>query len=189
MRITPYGVQFNDVFELNYNIMSSIGIEVYPDGSLYDPDRDTIIACDGKTLKTTINPMDIKYAGQGECMFDPLNNVKQVTTLMGYFIDKKVEFEEMTFQSWYPEEMEDSIMGWKYSSITIKTEEGEHISTHYYYNKCLKFIEMIFILGEQDVNLLNFDLVEDRPVKNKRRKLPPNPTRPLKQQAVTFEEM
>lgn len=188
MRITPYGVMFDDVYELNYNIMSSIGIEIYPDGSLYDPDRDTTISYDGKIMKATINPLDIKYAGQGECIFEPLTNVRQMTTLMGYVIDKKVEMEEITFQAWYPEEMEDPITGWKFSNITIKTEEGDRISTHYYYNKCLKFIEAIFILGEQEVNLLNFDPIEDRIIKNKRRKLPLPPERPLKRQAIKFEE-
>lgn len=189
MKITPYGVMFDDAYELTYNIMNSIGIEVYPDGSLYDPDRDTTISYEGKMMKATINPLDIKYAGQGECIFEPLTNVRQVTTLMGYMIDKKVEMEEMTFQTWYQEEMEDPITGWRYSNITIKTESGEHITSHYYYNKCLKFIEMIFILGEQDVNLLNFDPIEDRIIKNKRRKLPELPTRPLKRQGIYFEEM
>ena len=39
----------------------------------------------------------------------------------------------------------------------LKFDNTREISTQFYHNKCLKFIEMIFLLEEDKVNLMNFD--------------------------------
>lgn len=187
MKLTEYGVMFDDVYELTYNLLSAIGIEIRMDGSLYDPDIDTVIYFDSKLMKANIYPNNLHYAGQGEIMFEPLINIKQCTELLGYFIEKKRNLDNMNFLSFYPEEMEDDITGWKYTALTIKFKSDHNISTTFYYNKCLKFIEMIFILGEQEVNLLNFDSTEDAPIKDKRIKSIPCVTKPRKRPPIYFE--
>lgn len=188
MQISPYGLVFNDEFELTYNLLSAIGIEVRRDGSLFDTDTHTIIHFNGKMMKANIDPHHIIYAGQGEGIFEPLTNVRQVTTMLGYFIDKKQNLEDMEFSSYFPAEIEHPVTGWKFSNLTMKCGAHNQIATAYYYNKCLKFIEMIFLLDDQQVNLLNFDSTENAPVKNKRRKRPSEPTRPRKRSPITFEE-
>ena len=120
-------------------------------------------------------------------MFDPLNNIKQCTELLGYSIEKKQNLDNMSFLSFYPMEIEDNKTGWKYTNLTLKFKSGQSVSTTYYYNKCLKFIEMIFILGEQQVNLINFDSTENAPIKNKRIKNIPQPTKPRKTPPIYFE--
>lgn len=160
MQITNYGVIFDDEYELTYNLLSCIGLEIKQDGSLYDPDLETIIHFNGKLLKANIYPNNLHYAGQGEIMFEPLSNIKQVTELLGFFINKKQNIDKMEFMSYYSEEIDDFKTERKYTNLTIKYSSNKEQSTNYYHNPNIKFIELIFILGDMNVNLVNFDPIE-----------------------------
>lgn len=167
---------FQDVYDLTYNLLSEIGISVLPDGRMIDQDYQCAINFGGSILKANIDPRYIKYAGQGESIFEPLTNVRQVTTLLGYQLDKKQKLEGMEFISYYPEEIEDEITGVKYTNLSLKYGTGFHdvISSRYYFNKCLKYIDLMFMIEGDQVDLHNFDPVTEADYRNKlrRRKSP-----------------
>ena len=148
---------FDDLFELTYELLNEMEISVRPDGIMVDNNTGNIFAINGNIIKASISPYDIKYAGQGEVELDLLGNIKMVTYLFGHYVEMKQK-EGMPFVSWFQEEREEADI--KYSSLTIKFDSVNSTTTHYYHNRCLKFLEMIFILDNQLVDLSNFDIIE-----------------------------
>ena len=119
--------------------------------------RNVILALNGNIIKANIRADQIHYPGQNEIMFDILSNIRLVTMLFGQCLQKKMS-EGMPFMSYYQEEKEvDDI---KYTNLVVKQSTEQFITTKAYHNKCLKFIEMIFLLDEQPVDLSNFDIIE-----------------------------
>ena len=152
-------MSFDDVFELNYELLSQLEMNVRHDGTIFDPTTNNILAFNGMIIKASIKPNEIHYAGQGEIEFDILNNVRMITTLFGTFLDRKIK-SGMQFRSYYPEErLEGEDI--KSSSLTVKFDDYNSITTPFYHNKCLKFIHMIYALEEELVDLSNFDQIEE----------------------------
>jgi len=165
MNILPDGtMQFVDQYELTYELFNDLDLEVRPDGTVYDTRGCTILAFNGMNLKANINPYNIHYAGEGEIIFEPLSNVRLVTTLFGWDLERKIKEGQITFRTFSPSEMlcDDEI---KRTNLTVKFDDNNSICTKYYHNKCLKFLEMIFILNSEQVDLSNFDIIEELPAK------------------------
>ena len=164
MRMAANGVMaFDDVFELTYELLSELEFEVKPDGSIYDPVKNTIIFFNGMKVVASIKPTEMHYPGQGEIAFDILNNVRLITVLFGEYLQRKID-NGMAFVSYYPEErvvegVKDTDPDIKYSNITVKFDNVNEVSSPFYHNKCLKFIYMMFFLEENVVDLSNFDVV------------------------------
>lgn len=146
-------MQFTDVYELTYNLLNTIGLSINANGYIYDQDTKNILDFHGAKLKATVNPQIPCFAGQGEVMFDILNNVRLVTTLLGYTIDKETAMNGFQSVSNYIEDYP----GTKRTAITIKMANGSLRTTGFYNNKCLKFIHAIFLVNEDNVDLSNFD--------------------------------
>lgn len=158
MYISFNGVMcFNDVYDLTYNLLNTIGLSINANGHIYDQDTKIVLDFHGSKLKATVNPNIPCFAGQGEVMFDILNNVRLVTTLLGYCIDKETAMNGFRSISNYLEENPET----KQSALTIKMEDGSLRTTGYYENKCLKFINAIFLVYEDIVDLSNFDIKEE----------------------------
>ena len=163
MTIDANGVMFfDDIFELNYELLSELEYEVKPDGSVIDTVSNSIIFFNGLKVTASIKANDIHYPGQGEIAFDILNNTRLTTMLFGQYIQRKID-QGMSFVSWYPEERvvegkKDKDPDIRFSNITVKFDNIHEVSSPFYMNKCLKFIYMIFYLDEGNVvNLNNFD--------------------------------
>lgn len=156
MKITPTGKTiFDDIFELNYYVLNELELEINPTGNLYDANRNEILSFNGLLIKASVDPNNINYAGQGEIELDLINNVRLVTVLFGRFIEQKQEA-GMPFLSWITEErIDDTEM--KFTNITVKHDTYNSTTSEFYHNKCLKFLDMIFRLNEEDVELHNFD--------------------------------
>ena len=152
-------MKFDDVYELNYELLSLLEMEVRSDGTIYDTIGNNILAFNGMIIKASIKPNEIHYAGQGEIEFDILNNVRMITTLFGNFLQRKIN-DGMQFRSYYPDEQLDG-EDLKISNLTIKFDDYQSWSTPYYHNKCLKFIYAIYMLEDEKVDLSNFDIVEE----------------------------
>jgi len=158
MRIMPNGMMmFDDIFELNYELLNEMELEVRNDGTVFDSERNVILALNDNIIKASIRPDHINYAGQNEISMDILTNIRLVTMIFGLQLQKKMA-EGMPFMSYYQEETEREDI--KYTNLTVKQTNINSISSKYYHNKCLKFIEMIFLLNEQLVDLSNFDVLE-----------------------------
>lgn len=157
MRITPDGkTLYDDIFELNYYLLTELELEVTNNGNIFDPKRNEILAFNGMIVKGSVNPNNINYAGQGEIEFNVLENVRLITTLFGRFIEQKQQEEGMPFLSWFSDEIIDDTE-LKFSNLTVKHDTYTSTVSDFYHNKCLKFIDMIFRLDGEIVELHNFD--------------------------------
>lgn len=168
MFIKPDGAMvFDDVFELTYELLNEMELEVTPEGYIFDSIHNCMFTYMGFRIKASTNPMNIHYAGQGEVAFDILHNTKMVKMLFESIIGRK-QAEGMPFISFYPEEKEVEAQkkgeeDYKVSMLTVKFDTYNSISTPCYYrNPCLKFIHMIFLLEDTPVDLTNFDVIEEK---------------------------
>ena len=155
--------QYDNVEELTYNFLNCMGLSVTPNGSVIDTelntDGGTLIKLSGKILKANTNPMNIHYAGEGEIMLEILTNYKTLNSLLGLFLDKKKLFDEIETLSFFPEDAVD-VNGNRISKLSVRFADNSQVSSDYYYNRCLTIVDLIFKLGEENVNIHNFDSIE-----------------------------
>lgn len=145
--------QCENVYELNYAVLNAIGLSC-PNGYLVDQDTHLPLTMFDKRIKAMIDPSQPVYAGEGEMMIDLIHNLKLVTYLLGYYLEKKAAIENMPVLTQFTETILDSPM----TALTVKFSPQSQITTDYFYNKCLKFVHMIFkIEDNMDIDLHNFD--------------------------------
>ena len=165
MYMSPNGPIFvyDTVEELTYNFLNCMGLSVRPDGTVIDTELNieggAIIKLAGKSLKANTNPINIHYAGEGEIMLEILTNYKTLNSLLGLFLDKRKMFDNIETLSFFPEDAEDKD-GNRISALTIRFADNSQISSDYYYNRCLTIVDIIFKLGEENVDIHNFDSLE-----------------------------
>ena len=162
MRLNPFGMVFDDVYELNYEVLSELELEVKPDGKIYDPSKGSILSFNGNIIIASINPNEVHYAGQGEIELDLLNNVRMTTVLFADYLKKK-QAKGMPFVSYFPEEKVETVEDEeiKYTNLTVKFDNTRSISSEFFHNKCLKFLDLIFKMEENNADLRNFDSFDD----------------------------
>lgn len=147
-------MMFENVYDLIYNLLNEIGLSIDSNGYVYDQDSGIHLEAQGKKIKASVRPDIPCYAGQGEVVFDPLNNTRQIHTLLGYAIDKEMATNpEFNCISHYITETPMD----KPTSITLKMIDGSLLSTPFYNNRCLKFIGGIFLIYGYITDLSNFD--------------------------------
>jgi hypothetical protein len=146
-------MQFEDVYDLVYNLLNAIGLSINAGGYIYDQDTSIEIQIHGCKLKASVDPRKPCYAGQGEVVFDIMNNIRLVTTMLGYCIDKESVMNGFNSVSHYPEEIPES----RLTAMTIKMADQSTRTTLYYKNKCLKFVHAMFLVYDEKVDLRNFD--------------------------------
>ena len=161
MTIEPGGnFIFQDEAELMYNMLNAMGLSTTYDGTIIDPERGgAVIQASGKSIKATIDKNNIKYAGDGEIVLEPLTNSRLLVTFFSKALDNYVEENGREAVSYFPEEAVDT-EGNKINRFGIHWLDQTTYYTTYYYNRCLAVIEAIFFLGEVPVNLHNFDSLD-----------------------------
>lgn len=163
--MSPIGpvFQYETVEELTYNFLNCMGLSVRPDGTVIDTELNAsggaAIKLSGKSLKATTTPNNIHYAGEGEIMLEILTNYKMLNSLLGLFLDKEKMFDDRETLSFFPEDAEDN-EGNRISRLTVRFSDNSQVSSDYYYNRCLTIIDVIFKLGEENVDMHNFDSIE-----------------------------
>ena len=94
MFINSNGFSFENVEELNYNLLNAVGLSTLPNGNIVDREiGNAQIKFDGKNMKANIDPNNIHYAGEGEIMLDVLSNLKMSIVLLGHLLDKNKYFD------------------------------------------------------------------------------------------------
>lgn len=171
MQIRTDGVMtFDDIFDLNYNFLSEMSMSVNSNGVIYYKDDDTgettILKSDGKDIIASIDPNNIHYAGPITVQFDILNDIVLVQHILGFYL-QVCQNKGMPFISYFPEEQTKTFkvkrnleIDIKYTAETIKLSASNSITSHYYHNKCLKYIDLIFMLEGDIVDLSNFDQID-----------------------------
>jgi hypothetical protein len=154
---------YDNVEELTYNFLNCMGLSVRPDGSVIDTELNAsggaVIKLADKALKANTNPNNIHYAGEGEIMLEILTNYKMLNSLLGLFLDKEKMFDDKEALSFFPEDAVDA-EGNRISRLSVRFADNSQVSSDFYYNRCLAVIDIIFKLGEENVDIHNFDSIE-----------------------------
>lgn len=160
MRLFQGKFVYDTVEELTYALLNVMDLSTRPDGTVIDKSispQGTVIMDSDKILKANIDPNNIHYAGESDVLLDPLVNLHLLNNLFGLFADKiRVEGEKEMI-SMFTEDILDVNLD-RMSRYGIKFNNGEVYYSEYYYSRCLGLIELIFILGEENVSLRNFDI-------------------------------
>ena len=157
MQLLPSGkIQYDTIEEMTYDLLNDIGLAINNSGYVYDQDNGIQIQFQGRKIKASIIEGHPCYAGQGEVVLDLLNNVRMVTTLLGYAIEKESATNGFDSVSQYIDDVPDT----KLTSMNIKMRDGTSLPTEFYNNKCLKYVEARFLVYDDHVDLRNFDTQE-----------------------------
>lgn len=160
MQIVNGKFMYNTIPELTYALLNEMELSTAPDGTIVDKtinDNGTVIMISDKKLKANTDDRNIKYAGDGDIMLDPLSNLHILNTLLGLYLDKLRVFEGVEITSFFPEEApgEDNQ---NMCGYTLKYQDGVSVSSEFYYNRCLGLIELVFLISGDDVYVRNFDI-------------------------------
>jgi len=156
--------QYESIEELTYNLLNCIGLSVRADGKIIDTELNTYggaeVKLSGKSIKASIDPNNIHYAGEGEVMLDILTNYKVMNEFFGFFLDKKKAFDGQEALTYYPTDTEDD-KGNKICCMNVKFVDNSVVSSEFFYNRCLTIVDMIFKIGECNVDVHNFDVISN----------------------------
>ena len=158
MKVLDNGrVQFDDVYDLHYNLFLEVGLAINEQQYLYDQDTGLPIRYKDKFLKATVTPGEIVYAGRDDMVFNPSENFNLGSTLFGFFLDKfKEEHPEIEYLAHYIEDETKERIRQR-----VVTQFKDRVIYSQFYN-CLylAFLESIFdINGNFLADLSNFDVV------------------------------
>ena len=168
---------FDDIYDLTYNILNELSISLLPDGSLLYRNENNgekkLLQMDGKRIVASVDPNNIHYPGPMDINFDILNDIKMVMFIFGFYLEheKGVGREGgMPYLSHFPEEKIITFkpkkhrtlpdIELKFTAQTIKLTSASSVTSSYYHNRCLRFIDLIFCLEEDPVDLTNFDYID-----------------------------
>lgn len=161
MFFTPEGkIAYQSVGELNYNLFMTIGLGIDSEQHLYDQDSEQKLNYKGKYIKAAINDMPI-YAGRNDIVFDPSKNYNLMATLIGYYIDKESKSEEGDRIGFIAQGTEDT-PDKEFHRIFVQSSIKGRVESDWYQNGYLGFIDCIFKLDGQNIDLHNFDIREEQ---------------------------
>lgn len=163
-------IQINILEELVYHLLNEIGLEINSNGFVYDLDTGQELYYNGKQIRASINPMFPALANDLYGLFDPVFDGKFMSMMLGYYL-KKSEAQEII----HPISMTDQIAEtpiWnnlnpvktRKTRVVVLCEGHKEYYSEYYYQKGLKFSDMILRLGGHPVNLWKFDSIPEEPI-------------------------
>lgn len=176
-------IMYDNFEELYYNLFLEAGLAINPERYLINPDvGDGISATDyscikfnNKRIKIPSNLIEI-YAGKNDILFEPMNNLNLMTYMFSYIIDNNKDvkckdgayiaaiFSEDNAESKQRvtlriDHKPKSIVPFYYIDPYPFINEGfEDITSEFYYNIYLGYIECIFKFFGNNVCLTNFDI-------------------------------
>lgn len=166
MKFNGNFMMFDDEFELNWEFINELGLDVDNNGFIIDVMTNTRFRFNGLDIIANINPNDIKYPGTEQINLDLLHNIKLVGTLFAYYLKRK-EAEGMPILSYF-DDRQIQPNGLTYWAVTVKFDPTHSITSKYYYNRCLRYLDLIFTMEGDDVDLSNFDVLIEQDLKKKR---------------------
>ena len=137
--------------EVGKAILDEIGIGIASDNTLYDQDSMAPVQFQGKNIKFSSTPEQI-YLGEGDVLFDPIHNLRMITTMLSTYIGKEEENGKEVLSMY-----DDYVRENKTTSHTIKMAGGECITSKFYKNKCLAICDNILTMANANCDLSKFD--------------------------------
>lgn len=151
-----------DITNLSYALLNEIGLCIDSKQNLVDQDTMNPITFQGKNIKAAIDPLKPVYLTEHDIKLDPLNksNVRLMSTLFGYFIDKEQEAGNIPrVITFYLEDSPDKSS----TKICVVCEGNITYWSEYFCNKCLMYCDIIFKIGgsiNNRIDLRVFDSIE-----------------------------
>lgn len=149
---------YNTKEDLIFALLNEIGLSIDNDNNLIDQDNNgQRIYFGGKLIKCSIDPNKPVYNSEVSTVFDPVDNMKLMTTILAYYLEKERVLGEY-YPITYSFNDRDKLGP---SSISVKIQTGDNniieVTSNLYYNKCLKISDVILRMGGQYCDLSNFD--------------------------------
>ena len=147
---------YNTKEDLIYALINEIGLSINNNNSLFDQDNGQLIYFGGREIKCSIDPRNPVYNSEISTIFDPLDDIKLMTTILAYYLEKERVMGDI-YPITYSFNDRDK-QGPSNMSVKIQTRNGmEEVTSNFYYNKCLKISDIILRMGGQFCDLSNFD--------------------------------
>lgn len=153
-------IGFNNFYEMIYDfcIENSIGIDKNTQ-YMYDQESGNIIQFKGQNIKASIDPNIPVYAGMNEIVFDPIHNFALMSTLFGRYLDLCANSEEGDMLQGYIAHCIEDDKVTHQQKVIVKTRGRGDISSEFYNNVFLAFIDITFRIAGYTPNIRNFDIV------------------------------
>lgn len=140
--------------ELNDMVMRKIGLDLDRQYNIIDQDTGIQLQLNGKLIKyyfgSEINNPDSNV--DGDKILDSMRDSYLMNFLVAYYIGKlKYEDPDLYIYSFHP-------INDRFSERTALEFKGSiNLKTRFYYNDCLKFIEGLYRLDNDDIDLSEYD--------------------------------
>ena len=149
-------LEFETEADVGKAILDELGYGVANDNSIYEQDTFAPVQFQGKTIKYSPTP-DTLYLSENDVLFDPVHNLRMITTLLGNYIDKE-EASGKEVLSMHDDVNRDN----RTTSHTIKFANQDPVTSKYYRNRCLAICDNILDMANANCDLTKFDDKEEK---------------------------
>jgi len=162
MNYLPDGtLVFDSTCDMFYNMFMEMGIGVRPDNYIYDQDNgDEMIKFKDKLIKASIHDGIQVYAGMNDIVFEPEQNYSLMACLFGLYLDKCLNgldgYPQIDYVAHYIYDNDTKDK----QQVVVKTKQGL-IASDFYYNVYLGYVQCIFNIAGNRVNLSNLDILRE----------------------------
>lgn len=165
-------MKFETIEDLIFALINEIGLSITENGVIVDQDTMISLKFGDKEIKASVDINKPVYESEFVSVLDPLNNMKLMNMLLGYYLEKEKaigNLEPLSFST-------DELVKHGPTNVTVRCGSSKvslyDVSSKYYNNRCLKFSDIILKLGnDRDVDLSNFDsIIEEEAVKPRTRR-------------------
>jgi hypothetical protein len=150
---------FDDMYEMYYNMFTTIGLSINKDGYLYDQDTGIVLRFKDKFIKAPNLFGKPVYASANDIMFDPKSNYQLMTNMFGYYIDKLIAEDEIKYIAQYVEDEKINREPTGRQRVVVRTAGGD-IASDFFNNGYLGYIQCIFYIDGTAMDLYNLDIVD-----------------------------
>ena len=163
-------IQINTLEDLVFHLLNEIGLGINANGFVYDQDTEQEIYYNGKQIIASVDPRYPAIANDLYGLFDPVFDGKFMSMMLGYYL-KKSESQGIIDPISMTEQIAETPF-WNYLNpvktrktrvVVICDGHKEYVS-EYYYQKGLKFSDMILRIGGNHMNLFKFDSVPEESI-------------------------
>jgi len=150
-------VAFDNIFDMYYDMFSEIGLGINSQQYLYDQDTQIVIQFKEKYIKASINGQPV-YAGRNDIVFEPAKNYTLMTRLFEYYLDKCQNSDDGDQLRGYIAHYIDDDEAKEKQRVVVKTAGRGEISSQFYFNVYLAYIDCLFKIAGYNADLSNFDI-------------------------------
>lgn len=161
--------EIHSLEDLVFALLNEIGLGIDEYGLVYDTDNGNILSFNGRQIKASVDPMNPAIPTDLFVIFDPVFDNKIMSFMLGYYLSKEQEFGNLQVNT-ILEDLEpiqyynkDDNIRTKRSRVTVVTN-SDKIASDYFYQKGLKYSDVILKVGRQPKDLHMFDSIPEESI-------------------------